>query len=211
MKPRIPKLTAILFILVLAIPLFLVPSGAAPTAQARTGDVKTAGDAYASKIHPKLTAAVAAAALTDSIDLMVYAKKGTDLSPYMDRLVVRPYVMPNGTQAYFGRTKAGQVLKVASLPEVAYVQEMKFPGDLPQLPEGPQTNRPDPQALKTRLAALKAGQKATVNQPAADQGSDRRLDGHPRRAQVQGRVEFGLHRRRRQGHGERLRHRLRAS
>ncbi len=134
------------------------------------GDVKTAGDAYASKIHPKLKAAVAAAALAEDIDILVYAKKGTDLSRYMDNLLVRPYVLPNGTQAYFGRAKVALVTKIASLPEVAAVQEMKSPFDRPMLPEGP-TPRAEPnwEALRGRLAELKAGgAKATVNRSAAD-------------------------------------------
>lgn len=131
------------------------------------GDVKTASDATAVKIHSKLQAAVAAAAFADPIDVMVYAKQGADLGRYMDNLLVRKYVMPNGTQAYFGRTKAGQVMKIASLPDVAYVQEMKFPGDLPQPLEG-QSTVLDPDALKARWAALKAGQKATVERPVAD-------------------------------------------
>ena len=170
MSPKSPKLLAILLIVALVVPLFLAPTAAAPTAQAQMGDVKTASDAAAVKIHPKLQAAVAAAALTDTINVMAYAVKGTDLSKYLDRLVVRPYVMPNGTQAYFGQLKAGQVSKLASLPQVAYVQEMKFPGDLPQLPEGPQGSRkPDTDALRARFQALKAaGAQAPVAKPAAD-------------------------------------------
>ncbi|MCX6030198.1 MAG: DNRLRE domain-containing protein [Chloroflexi bacterium] len=170
MSIRSPKFLAILLIIALTVPMFLAPTAAAPTAQAKMGDVKTASDASVAKIHPKLQAAVAAAALTDAINIMVYAKAGTDLSKYLDRLIVRPYVMPNGTQAYFGQLKAGQVSKLASLSEVAYVQEMKYSGDLPQLPEGPQGSRkPDTDALRARFQALKAaGPKVTVSKPAAD-------------------------------------------
>jgi len=161
---------AFLLILALAVPMFLVPAGAAPTAQAAMGSVSTASGAFANKIHPKLQAAMAAAAPSDSIDVLVFAKAGTDLSPYLDRLLVRPYVMPNGTQAYFGRTKVAQVGKLASMPEVAAVQEMKNPVDLPIIPElGPKRLTVDPAALRDRLQRLKAeGAKATVARPAAD-------------------------------------------
>ena len=53
---------------------------------------------------------------------------------------------------------------------MAFIQEMKFPGDLPKLPEGPAPRvNTDLGVLKARLAALKAGaQIATVTRPAAD-------------------------------------------
>ena len=66
---------------------------------------------------------------------MVYAKKGTDLSGYMSNLLVRPFVMPNGTQAYFGRAKAAQIGKLASLPEVAAIQDVRYAGDRPEIPQ----------------------------------------------------------------------------
>jgi len=144
---------AFLLILALAVPMFLVPAGAAPTAEARMGDVRTATDAFASKIHPKLKATVAAAALTDDLDVLVYARAGADLSRYLDNLLVRPYVMPNGTQAYAGRIKAAQVGKLAALPEVAAVQEMKNPADLPIIPDlGPKRFNTDLDALRARMA-----------------------------------------------------------
>ncbi len=169
MNPRFPKFVTLLMIVVLVVPLFVVSSGAAPTAQAKMGDVKTASDAFASKIQPDLKAAVAAAAPTDALDLLVYAKQGTDLSPYMDRLLVRPYVLPNGTQAYFGRAKAAQVEKIASLAGVAAVQEMRNTVKPPEMTDGPAPRlNTDPDALRARLAELKAGTVSTVTRPPAD-------------------------------------------
>ena len=170
MNHKFPKLMTFLLILTLAVPLFLIPSGAAPTVNAAMGPVRTASDAFASKIHPKLQAAVAAAAPTDDVNLLVYARAGSDLSRYLDNLLVRPYVMPNGTQAFFGRAKMAQVGKLASLPEVAAVQEAKSMADLPIRPDGPARRvNPDRDALRARLAALKAGEaKATVSRPPAD-------------------------------------------
>ena len=165
------RIMAFLLILALAVPMFLVPAGAAPTAEARMGDVRTATDAFASKIHPKLKATVAAAALTDDLDVLVYARAGADLSRYLDNLLVRPYVMPNGTQAYAGRIKAAQVGKLAALPEVAAVQEMKNPADLPIIPDlGPKRFNTDLDALRARMAERRAaGAQSTVVRPAADQ------------------------------------------
>lgn len=170
MSAKTPKLAAFLLILALTVPMLYVPSGAVPTADARMGDVSTASGANANKIHPKLEAAVTAAALTDSLDVLVYAKADSDLSRYLDNYLVRPKALPNGTQVYYGRIKAVQVGKLASLPEVAAVQQMKFPGDLPQLPEGPAPRvNTDIAALKARFAKLKADRATTtVVRPAAD-------------------------------------------
>ncbi len=164
------KLLMLLVILTLALPLNLLPASAAPAAEAGVGTVTTASDAYSSKIYSQLKATMAAAALTDEINLLVYAKKGADLSSYLDNYLVRPQALPNGTTAHYGRAKVAQIGKLAAQPDVAFIQEMKFPGDLPKLPEGPAPRvNTDFGVLKARLAALKAGaQIATVTRPAAD-------------------------------------------
>ena len=203
MKPRTPKLTAILVILVLAVPLFLVPSAAAPTAQARMGDVKTANDVYASKINAKLAAAVATAAWTRaSTSWSMRSRDGSEPLPgQTDRAALRDAQRHAGL---LRPDKGRQVGKIASLAEVAYVQEMKYPGDLPQPPEGPQVQRPDPATLKAKLTALKA--KVDRHPAGGGQGPHRRLVRRAGCPQVQGGLGPGLHGRRRQGHGQRLRH-----
>lgn len=139
MKFRFPKFASFLLILMLAVPQFLVPTAAAPTPHAGVGDVTTAGDVFAAKIHPKLQAAAAAAAPTTSFDVIVYAEKGVDLSPYLSRILVRPYVLPNGTQAVFGQARAAQLDKLASLSQVAAITDLRYTGERPIVPElGPQ-------------------------------------------------------------------------
>ena len=135
MNRYFPKWLSVMMIAALAIPLFIIPVGAAPAADAPVGDVTTASGAAAYKLSPSLKAAVAAAAPTDDINLVVYALQGTDLSPYMTKLIARKYVMPNGIQAYFGTAKAGQVEKIASLAQVVAVKEMRYEGDLPRPPD----------------------------------------------------------------------------
>ena len=135
MQSKTPKLVMLSLVLVLVVPLYLAPSGAAPSVAARTGKVATAGDSVSSKIHPGLRAAVAAAAPGDAFDVIVHAKAGTDLSRYLSNLLVREFVLPNGTQTYFGKVKAAQVGKLASLPEVAAIQELRYSGDIPVIPE----------------------------------------------------------------------------
>ena len=170
MNRHFPKWLSVMMIAALAIPLFLIPVGAAPAADAPVGNITTASGAAAYKLSPSLKAAVAAAAPTDDINLVVYALQGTDLSPYMTKLIARKYVMPNGIQAYFGTAKAGQVEKIASLAQVAAVKEMKYEGDLPRPPEDAPTL--DIPALQARLAALKAAaQVATVTKPAGKAGA----------------------------------------
>lgn len=173
MNPRSPKFFAVLMAFVLIVPLFLVPSGAAPTAEAKMGDVQSASDAFTYKIHPQLRATAAASAASDEIGVMVHAVAGSDLSAYLKPLLVRPYVSPNGTQAYFGKIRAGAVGKVASLPTVAYVQEMKSVAEAPAAadPDLAQA-KPDIEALRATLAAARAGQlKPTVERAPADLAS----------------------------------------
>ena len=176
MRTTKPKLTVFLLILVLAVPLFLVPSGAAPAVSASQGDVTTAGDAVASKIHSKLQAAVVDAAASDVFDVIVYAAPGTDLSKYMSNLLVRKYVLPNGTQTYFGRATSAQVGKLASLPGVAAIQDMRYTGDTPEIPElGAKhlAGAGDLSKARERIAALKArAGQGTAKASAAPEGID---------------------------------------
>ncbi len=171
MRAKTPKLTAFLLILALAIPTFLVPSGAAPAASARMGDVATAGDAFASKVHPKLAAAVAAAAPTDAFDIIVYARQGTDLSRYMSNVLVRKFVLPNGTQTYFGRVRTAQVAKLATLPGVAAIMDLRYSGDRPEVPDlgAKRLVQADPATARQRIAALKAQAGPVAPKAAADQ------------------------------------------
>lgn len=171
MSVKSRKVLMFLVVLALAVPLNLAPASAAPTTDTGIGTVTTASDAYTSKIHGKLQATIAAAAATDEINLLVYAKKDADLSRYLDNYLVRSKVLPNGTTAHYGRTKVAQIGKIAALSDVAFVQEMKFPGDLPQLPEGPAPRvNTDLSVLKARMAELKTGrQQVTVTRPAVDQ------------------------------------------
>ncbi len=170
MQSKTPKLVVLLLILILSVPLFLAPSGAAPSAAARTGEVATASDSVSSKIHPSLRAAVAAAAPGEAFDVIVYAKAGTDLSRYLSNLLVRKFVLPNGTQTYFGKVKAAQVSKLASLPEVAAVQELRYSGDIPVIPDlGPKRlNAVGVADARARIAELKAQAGQVGPRAAAD-------------------------------------------
>lgn len=171
MSPKFPKLTAFLLILALTVPMCLTSSTSAPKAEAAAaGDITTANDAVASKIHPKLQAAVATAAYGDSFDIIVYAQAGADLSPYMGNVLTAKYVWPNGTQTYYGRIKAGNLAKLASLPSVAAIEALRYQGDRPQPPElGVQRlNTYDPTTARAAIAALKAKQGAAAPKAAAD-------------------------------------------
>lgn len=170
MSHKFPKLTAFLLICALAVPLFLIPTAAAPTADARAGAITTAADAVSSKIHPSLQASVAAAALTDPFDVIVYANAGSDLGAYLGNMLVRPFVLPNGTQLYFGRIQAANVAKLASLPAVAAIADLHYTGDRPQIPElgAKRLNAFDPTTARARIAELKAKKGAGAAGVAAD-------------------------------------------
>ena len=172
MSPKFPKLTAFLLILVLTISTFLAPVASAPVVKAATaGDITTANDAFASKVHPKLQAAIAAAALTDAFDVIVYAEAGTDFSPYMTNILAEKYVLPNGIQTNYGRVKAANVAKLASLPTVAAIEDLHYQGDRPQPPElgEKRLNAYDPSTARTMIAALKAKKGTAQPKAPADQ------------------------------------------
>ena len=182
MRIRTPGLTVSLLVFALAAQLFCTPSGAAPAVGAAHGDgttmggMTTAGDGGDSKIHLGLQAGVAAAAPGAVFDVIVHARPGTDLSPYMSDLLVQRYVLPNGTQAHFGRAKAAQVSKLASLPGVAAIREMRYTGDRPAIPDlGPRrlAVTADLSQARSHIAALKAqAGQVTVRAAAAPQAVD---------------------------------------
>ena len=165
MRIRTPGLVVSLLVFALAAPRFFAPSGAAPAAGvphgggATGGGVITAGDSVGGKIHLGLQADVDAAAPGAVFDVIVHARPGTDLSLHLADLLVQRYVLPNGTQAYFGRTKAAQVSKLASLPGVAAIREMHYTGDRPAIPDlgpGRLAGAADLSQARSRIAALKA-------------------------------------------------------
>ena len=154
-----PKFTAVFLILVLAVSALIAPPAAAPVARAQAaGDIITADSGAASKIHPVLRAAVSAAALGDAFDVIVYAQAGADLSGYLDHRLVTPYVWPNGTQTVYGRLKAANVAKLASLPAVAAIEDLRYVGERPQVPDlGAKRLRvTDPSTARSTITALKA-------------------------------------------------------
>jgi len=179
---RTPGLMVSLLVFALAAQLMFVPSSAAPAADAPQGGgttrvgVTTASDGGDGKIHLGLQADVAAAAAGAVFDVIVHARPGTDLSPYMSDLLVQHYVLPNGTQAHFGRVKAANVSKLASLPGVAAVREMRYTGDRPAIPDlGPRrlAVADDFSQARSRIAALKAqASQVTVSAAAAPQAVD---------------------------------------
>jgi len=173
---RTPRLTASLLVFVLAAQLIFVPSGAAPAPGATHGGVTTAGEGADSKIHLGLQMGVTSAAPAAVFDVIVHARPGTDLSPYMSNLLVQRYVLPNGTQTHFGRAKAAQVSKLASLPGVAAIREMRYTGDRPVIPDlGPKrlAVTADLSQARSRIAALKAqASQVTARAAAAPQAVD---------------------------------------
>ena len=162
MSHKLPKLTAILLIVVLVVPMFLTSSGAVPAVQAQKGDVATANDAVASKIHPKLQAAVAAAALTDAFDVIVYAQAGTDLSHVMSNVLVRKYVLPNGTQTYFGRAQGGQCRQAGLAARRGRYHGSALPGRPAAVAGGPRSGstRTTPPQPEPWIAELEGAERA---------------------------------------------------
>ncbi len=110
---------------------------------------------------------MAAAARPDEINPLVYTGRAPT-SAAISITSAQPQALPNGTTAHYGRRRADR--QAAAQPDVAFIQEMKFPGDLPKLPEGPAPRaNTDLGVLKARLGRAKAGaQIATVTRPAAD-------------------------------------------
>lgn len=167
MPQHTARLPIVALVLVLAASAILLPASNAPVARAaRQGDIITANDAAAAKIHPALAAQAGVAAVGDAFDVIVYAAAGADLSRYMTNILAAKYVWPNGAQTYYGRIQAANIPKLASLPTVAAIRDLRYLGERPQLPDiGERRLKAyDPAAARGRIAALKA-QRAT-SQPA---------------------------------------------
>jgi hypothetical protein len=158
----VPQSTPRLILIALALVVLAavaLPSTGAPVARAlHQGDVTSTDDAFAWKIHPALRASASVAAASAVFDVVVYAQAGADLSPYLSNILTARYVWPNGTQTYYGLLRAANLSKLASLPAVAAIQDLRFAGERPRAPDlgERRLNAYDPATARARVAALKA-------------------------------------------------------
>ncbi len=118
--------------------------------------VKTATDKAMAKIEPSLRPKAAAGG-EELVSVFVTALEGTDVSQYMVESLTRPFV-DAGEQTTFGKAKAGNLLKLASLPEVTSVQPLVFAPNAapPPPPDGHRREKPSLEALRKRMEELKA-------------------------------------------------------
>ena len=144
------------------------------------------------------------AAAGDAFDVIVYAEAGADLTPYLSNILAAKYVWPNGTQTYYGRLKAANLDKLASLPGVAAIEDLRYSGERPQQPDlgERRLNSYEPgRAGDDRRARGETSRHGNAC-PAA-RGCRGGLVRRPRRSQVQGRVGAWLYRPGREGARER--------
>ncbi len=108
---------------------------AAPLLQRPDPTVKTAADTARARIHPNLLADIQAASAggpsafpvtgakpIKRLQFVARIKAGTDLSAYADRWFARPFVDPLGSTVASGFARPDQLLKMAALPGVIYLQ-----------------------------------------------------------------------------------------
>lgn len=174
MPQHTPRLLMVALVLI-ASAILLPASNATVAAVTRQGEIVTNDDAAAAKIHPALSAQARVAAAGDAFDVIVYAQAGADLSPYMTDILAAKYVWPNGAQTYYGRVKAANLAKLASLPSVAAIQDLRYLGERPQLPDMGERrlNVYDPAAVRGRIATLKAqGDAGRPATPSAAAGTE---------------------------------------
>ena len=118
--------------------------------------IQTAVDRAISRIEPSLRAAATAGG-EELIAVSVRALEGVAVGEYMTESLTRPFV-DAGEQATFGRVKAGSLLKLASMPGVSAVQPLVFGPNAapPPPPDGEKRSTPSLEALRQRMAQLKA-------------------------------------------------------
>ena len=171
-KLRMPS-KALLALLVgsaiLALALFPLAVGwAQPSKPTPQTDVVSGTDAALAKIHPKLRAkldlstgkrALASVAATREVEIVAYVKAGTDISKYMTWSLTRPFVDPLGRQAVIGAIKATNLMKLASLSEVAVIRPLESVVDVPKpIDDSLGRSRAD---IQRRKAAFKAALRAS--------------------------------------------------
>jgi len=115
------------------------------------------------------------------VQVSIAAKPGTDLSKYLDWMIVRPVIL--GTQRIYGRTTASQLLDIAARPDVAAIvamgQEMR---DKPY--DAEDKNAPSLEEKRARLQALRENEvpyqeaAARMQHDVSAQGWFDVLDGH---------------------------------
>ncbi|HIC88368.1 MAG TPA: DNRLRE domain-containing protein [Anaerolineae bacterium] len=185
------RLLTVLLVLGLVVPLLAAPVAAAPSqagGPGRTPSVRSASDSGLAKMHPDLRASLSAAKAGDEINVIVYAKAGTDLSSYMSWSLVRPFVYPDGTQAIAGAAKATALRKLASLDTVRSIRLMENPYKPPQPvdPDVPSFS-PSREAIQSKLAVAKAGVRGEGPTPSGEVSPEAAgwfdvLDGHKSKA-----------------------------
>lgn len=148
--------------LAIVLMLALIPTAStAASPSAPDPGVRTSADGAVAKIHPRLRAqlglqngALSAMAASDELQILVYVNAGTDISRYMVWSLTRPFIDPLGHQAVTGVVKAGNILKIASLPDVAAVKPFENTAELPRpLDDEPGLSKA---ALQARQEALRA-------------------------------------------------------
>ena len=149
------------WIFILAIGFFLLLTIPENGVQAQTNHQQALNNFW-SKLHPKFVKkletkfgqnirelAKIEPTASYEIEVIIRVKAGTDLSSFMERMAVRPFVDPLGMQAVIGAVKLGNLEKIISLPEVYRVQlpesivEPPKPPD-PDLPRKPSTQNLGP-------------------------------------------------------------------
>lgn len=74
-------------------------------------------------------------AASESVEVVIRVKAGTDVSDIMIRSAVRPYVDPLGMQAVVGTIKLGDLEQLVGIPEVQRVQPAESIIDPPKRPD----------------------------------------------------------------------------
>ncbi len=111
-----------------------------------------ASEAAINKIDPVLREKMEARS-TELVNIYVSVTEATDLSKYMDRIIMRPAVF-GGIRNVYGQTTVNKLVKIANLPTVAAVVGV---GELLEKPYDPEVDR-TPLDLQSRLEELLANE-----------------------------------------------------
>jgi hypothetical protein len=158
---RLTRIVSLIVVLMMVIS-FLLPAALAegPTPQA----------VALQKIKPSLRPAALQGG-TQELNVFVTAAKGTDVARYMVRSFTRP-VVADEDQMTFGIIKASNLLKVASVKGVTSVQPIVLDLNGPRVPPGEDQRKPDLEAARARLEALRAREVPYAEAPEIKRRSD---------------------------------------
>lgn len=143
--------------------------------------VESLNDPFLAKVHAELREQVASSRPGQKILVLARIKPGTDLNPFFSsRVLIRPFIDPLGLQAAIGSIRATNVIKLAALDGVVFLQKAASILEVPISPDPDVAFKVSRSAIQERLQQaiqIQAAAQAEAEALAAAQALAEAQDG----------------------------------